>query len=94
MAVRPPFRPLRLVMVILLLVLGLSFAAQWYARQVTLPRYCDHPEQALLHVEQLLTERRPAGDGARKPYVIAARLTFLVPRQHDEPLADYLASVR
>ena len=85
-----PFRPLRLVLVVLALILGLSFAAQWYAHQVTLPRYCADPAQALVDVERLLTERRPAGDGARKPYIIAARLTFRVPRHNEEPLANYL----
>ena len=87
---KPPFRPLRLVAVILLILLAISAAAQWYARNVTLPRYCKDPIQTLTHVRQLLTEQRPAGDGDRKPYIIAARLTFLIPRQPDEPLARYL----
>ena len=87
---RPPFRPLRLVLVILVILLAISAAAQWYSRNVTLPRYCQEPIQTLTRVRQLLTERRPAGDGDRKPYIIAARLTFLIPQQPDEPLEQYL----
>ncbi len=87
---KPPFRPLRLIAVILLILLAISAAAQWYARNVTLPRYCEDPIQTLTHVRQLLTEQRPAGDGDRKPYIIAARLTFLIPRKPDEPLTRYL----
>ncbi len=84
------FSPLKLVMVILILLLGISAAAQWYSRQVTLPRYCQDPVQTLERVRRLLSERTPAGTGDRKPYIIAARLTFLVPRESDEPLPDYI----
>ncbi len=90
LAQRPPFRPLRLVAVVLVIMLVISAAAQWYARSVTLPRYCQDPVQTLARVRELLTERRPAGDGDRKPYIIAARLTFLIPREGDEPLDAYL----
>jgi len=87
---RPPFRPLRLVGVVLLILLGISGAAQWYSRNVTLPRYCEDPAGVLTRVQRLLTEAQPAGTGDRKPYIIAARLTFLVPRGSDEPLPVYL----
>ena len=87
---QPGFSPLRLFLTVLLLLLGISIAAQWYARSVTLPRYCQHPTQTLNDVHRLLTEERPAGDGERKPYIIAARLTFLLPRNSEEPLAAYL----
>lgn len=87
---KPPFRALRLVAVVLVIMLAISAAAQWYARSVTLPRYCQDPVQTLTRVQQLLTERQPAGDGDRKPYIIAARLTFLIPREGNEPLNQYL----
>ncbi len=87
---KPPFRPMRVVLVILLLLLAISGAAQWYSRNVTMPRYCEQPVETLARVRQLLTERRPAGDGDRKPYIIAARLTFLIPRESNEELDTYL----
>lgn len=87
---KPPFRPLRLIVIILLILLGISTAAQWYSGNVTMPRYCDDPVQIIERVHSVLTERTPAGDGDRKPYIIAARLTFLVPRKSDEPLDVYI----
>lgn len=90
LANRPPFRPFRLIVIVLLIMLGISAAAQWYARNITMPRYCDNPEETLRKVRQVLTERTPAGEGDRKPYIIATRLTFLLPRELDEPLDTYL----
>jgi len=87
---KPPFRPARLILVILLLLLAISAAAQWYSRNVTLPRYCKDPVSIMQRVYQVLTEKTPAGTGDRKPYIIAARLTFLVPRDSNEPLRDYM----
>ncbi len=84
------FRPLRLILVILGLLLVISFAAQWYSRNITMPRYCEYSGDILAKVRDVLTEKTPAGNGDRKPWIIAARLTFLVPRKADEPLESYL----
>ena len=89
------FHPFRLILVILALLIGISFAAQWYGRNVTMPRYCEYPaEQTLNRVREVLTERTPAGSGDRKPYIIAIRLTFLLPRKLDEPLNSYLSRLQ
>ncbi|MEA3278253.1 MAG: hypothetical protein U9Q81_23775 [Pseudomonadota bacterium] len=88
------FRPLRLIVAVLAVMLAISAASRWYARDVTLPRYCEDPEQALADLRRVLTEERPAGDGARRPFIVAARLMFLVPRNGDEPLRDYLGRLR
>lgn len=87
---KPPFRPARLVFAILLILLAISSAAQWYSRNITMPRYCEDPVGVMGRVYQVLTEKTPAGTGDRKPYIIAARLTFLVPRDSNEPLSDYM----
>ncbi len=84
------FHPARLVLTILLILLGISAAAQWYSRNITLPRYCEYPVSVMQRVYQVLTEKTPAGAGDRKPYIIAARLTFLVPRDSNEALNDYM----
>jgi hypothetical protein len=94
LADKPPFRPMKMVLVVLLIVLGISGAAQWYSTNITLPRYCNDPVQTLEHVRRLLTEREPAGDGERKPYIIAARLTFLIPRESNEELEEYLGRLK
>ena len=87
---RTAFRPARLTLVILLILIAISAAAQWYSRNITMPRYCEDPMGVMQRVYKVLTEKTPAGVGDRKPYIIAARLTFLVPRDSNEPLRDYM----
>lgn len=89
-----PFSPLRVVVPVLAALLAVSVLAQWYARSVSLPRYCEDPARTLTHLERILTEDRPAGDGSRRPYVVAAKLLFLVPRGADEGQGTYLDRVR
>lgn len=84
------FQPVRLVLVVLTVLLLISFASRWYAGQVSLPRYCQQPEQVLQRIEAIITEKKPAGEGARRDYIVAAKLEFLVPRTSDEPLDVYL----
>ncbi len=89
-ASKASFRPLRMILVILALLLFISFAAQWYGRNITMPRYCEDPVGVIERVRKVLTNTKPAGDGDRKPYIIAARLTFLLPRESDEQLDPYI----
>jgi len=69
-------------------------SAQWYADNAALPRYCVDPETTVELVAQILTSENPAGDETRRPYVIAAKLIFLVPRTDDEPFPAYLTRLR
>ncbi|MCU7847030.1 MAG: hypothetical protein KZQ89_03330 [Candidatus Thiodiazotropha sp. (ex Lucinoma kastoroae)] len=85
-----PFRPVRLILVILLILLSISLLAQWYGMNITMPRYCQYPGDVIGRVQQVLNEKQPAGEGDRKPYIIAARLMFLVPRHSDETQDDYI----
>jgi len=94
LARKPPFRPIRLILIILTILLGISGAAQWYSSNVTMPRYCEDPATVLSRVYQVLTEETPAGAGDRKPYIIAARLTFLLPRESNEPLTSYMSRLQ
>ena len=87
---KPPFKPFRLIIIVLFIMIIISASAQWYARNITLPRYCADSEETLRMVREVLTRQRPAGDGDRKPYILATRLTFLLPREGDEPLDSYL----
>ena len=89
-----PFSPLRVVVPVLAGLLSVSALAQWYARSVSLPRYCENPTRTLTHLERILAENRPAGDGSSRPYIVAAKLLFLVPRGADEGRGAYLDRVR
>jgi len=90
----PGFRPVGLVLTALAALLLVSFASRWYAGQVSLPRYCEQPELALQRLAAVMSQDKPAGDGARRDYVVAAKLEFLVPPASDEPLEVYLERVR
>lgn len=92
--VGPGFRPVRLVLVVLAALLLVSFASNWYAGQVSLPRYCQQPELALQRLAAIISENRPLGAESRREYMVAAKLEFLVPRVSDEPLEAYLQRVR
>ncbi len=91
--VEPQFRPLRVIVPTLLLMLAVSLWIQWYTRSVSLPRYCDDPAGTLVLLRRVLTEERPAGEDQRRPYLVAAKLVFLVPRESDEALEHYLPRV-
>ncbi len=81
-------------MAVLLILLAISAAAQWYARQVTLPRYCQYPADTLDRVRELLSEQQVVNRENRKPYIIAARLTFLVPRNNSESIEAYISRLQ
>ncbi len=88
------FNPWKIIIFVTIALLTISILSNWYAQQVTLPRYCDNPEQTLHLLQKILTEERPAGEEARRSYIIAAKLLFLVPRKSEETLPDYLDRVR
>lgn len=64
--------------------------AGWYADNSALPRYCESPRETIGYVQQILTSQTPSGDRKRRPYIVAAKLIFLVPQQNEEPLQSYL----
>ena len=86
-----PWRPF--VVLVALLLVAISLLARQYRGEVALPRYCADPGNAIELLERVMTEKRPAGDQPRRPYLVAAKLMFLVPRQADEPVAAYLDRV-
>ena len=68
--------------------------AEWYADTAALPRYCGNPASTLTHLRKILLKETPPDIRAKRPYVVAAKLIFLVPRRDDEPLEAYLARVQ
>jgi hypothetical protein len=84
------FKPLRLVLAVFTILLLVSFFAHWYASQISMSRYCQQPELMLKRLNAVITESRPAGDGARREYIVAAKLGFMLPRETNEPLEAYL----
>jgi len=57
---------------------------------VLLRRYCDDPAKHVALVGDILTKARPAGQNKRRPYIIAAKLLYIVQRKANEPVPAYL----
>jgi len=88
------FNPAPMIIIVALSVLGVAGMSNWYSNNVSMPRYCDTPEQTVFYLQELLTKERPAGDESRRPYLIAAKLLFILPKGGDETLDAYLQRVR
>ena len=86
----PKFKPLRLIAFVLVLLLGISFWLKWYTGAVSLPRYCKNPADTIHYLKKVLSEKTPAKDEARKPYLIAAKLIYIIPQQNGESVPVYL----
>lgn len=69
-------------------------AADWYAKNVSLRRYCGDTGTALALVRPILTGGNAAATKTAGPYVIAAKLLYLVPQRHDETASDYLVRLK
>jgi len=90
------FKVLPFITIIFLIMLFISQAIKWYSSSVTLPRFCEDPQATLHHLDDLINKPTPAGEGreARRPYIIAAKLIYLIPQQSNESNKDYLYRVR
>jgi hypothetical protein len=87
----------RIVIVFALTAMVMLFifnSADWYARNSALPRYCANPGQTVEIVREILTSDTPGDGKKRRPYIVAAKLIFLVPQQEDEALDAYMARLR
>ena len=69
-------------------------AAEWYADTSALPRYCENPTNTVEHVREILSNATPMEGKPKRPYVVAAKLIFLVPREDAEPIQSYLERLR
>ena len=69
-------------------------AAEWYADNSALPRYCESPAETVEHVREILSNAAPIEGKPKRPYVVAAKLIFLVPRGDAESIQSYLERLR
>jgi len=89
-----PFNPLHLIGFVLLMLLSISVWLRWYTGAVSMPRYCENPADTLHYLEKVLTESTPAKEESRRPYIIAAKLIYIIPRQREETVEDYLQRLK
>ena len=90
----PTFKPIKLIGVVLVLLIIISLWLKWYTGTVSMPRYCDNPYQTIQYLEKVLREETPAADQSRRPYIVAAKLIYLIPQQSKESIPDYLQRVQ
>ena len=84
-----------IVFVVTAAVMLLIFnSADWYATNAALPRYCEKPVETVEIVQEILTSPTPSEGKEKRPYIVAAKLIFLVPQSDGEPLDDYLYRLR
>ena len=69
-------------------------SADWYANEAALPRYCDDPGRAVEIVQEIMTSPTPGQGEKRRPYIVAAKLIFLVPQEKGEAMPDYMQRLR
>lgn len=88
------FNPLKIIIPVLLALLSISVMSQWYARNVSLPRYCKSPETALSVLQVLIEEELTIDNDQRRQYMVAAKLLFLHPMRNNESKSDYILRIR
>jgi len=69
-------------------------SVDWYSKRAAMPRYCENPVKIVDIVEEILTTEKPGDGKERRPYIVAAKLIFLVPRKADEPIDTYKQRLR
>jgi hypothetical protein len=88
---RPGMHRLLIVFAITAGLMMLIFRfAGWYADTAALPRYCNDPRATIGYVEDILSNPNPVGEARKRPYLVAAKLIFLVPQKNNEGKEDYL----
>lgn len=90
----PGIQSVGLVLIVVMILLFISLASQWYAEQVSLPRYCAQPELVIQRIAEMSSETRLVEDGNRRNYMIAAKLKFIEPRYSGESMEAYLQRLR
>ncbi len=84
----------RIVIVFVIAAAVMSFvfsSAEWYANEAAVPRYCEDHENVIKRVRLILTRNEPVGSGSKRPFIIAAKLIFLVPKKAEESTASYIS---
>lgn len=68
--------------------------AGWYADTSAIPRYCKDPTATIGYVADILSSPTPVGEAKKRPWLVAAKLIFLVPQQNDETQQAYLQRLK
>lgn len=87
-------RKIIIVFVVTAAVMLLVFQfAGWRAENALLPRYCENPRASIGYVRKILQDGGPSEGEKRRPYIIAAKLIFLVPQEAGETDEAYFIRI-
>jgi hypothetical protein len=84
------FNPLKVILPVLFMMLAISAFSQYYGQNITLPRYCHKQMETLHYLKKIVENDSPVGKESRRPYIIAAKLLFLLPKESNESNQAYL----
>lgn len=84
----------RLILSVVIILALISIASQWYAEQVSLPRYCVEPGVFVQRIADISSADKDIEGETRRNYMIAAKLEFIEPRNSGEPEQAYLHRLR
>lgn len=90
----PGFRPLLVILPVLMLPALIGQWAQWRQENILIPRYCEQQQETLDQLRQLLLAETPVENDSRRSYMIAAKLLFLQPQQANESIDEYILRLR
>jgi len=62
----------------------------WYGQENAIPRYCGNPDSHIERVREILSKPDPVGEGVKRPYIVAAKLIFLIPQNDAEDIDAYI----
>lgn len=88
------FNPLKIIIPVFLALLSVSLMSQWYAGNVSFPRYCKSPDTTLDALQELIKDNPVIDNDQRRRYMIAAKILFLHPKHNDESKSDYMLRLR
>lgn len=90
----PGMQAVKMLLIVLSILVCISLMSQWYAEQVSLPRYCSNPDRFVQQIGDMNIDNQEIAGDTRRAYMIAAKLEFIEPRNSGEPVEAYLNRLR
>ncbi len=90
--------PFAIIVTVFGMVAAILVFVTWMAEQraddTLLRRYCGDIDYHVELVKKILTESEPSGEEKRRPYIVAAKLIYIVQQNANEPVQSYLERLR
>ncbi len=80
--------------IVAMILIFVTWMAEQRADDTLLRRYCGDTDYHVALVKKILTKSEPAGKENRRPYIVAAKLLYIVQQNANEPVQSYLERLR